>query len=363
MENVGDLTIAGREELVETKIVINVRSENGETQVKYYDENADLLGVKINGEIILAEKHSEKTIEEQKRIKSLLKEIDINKAKTLEQLEKEREQEENIKVQQQEEKENKPQLTAEQVKTLGGHKVALNQIVEAETLGNAIGLSGDYIQLIDVDKAKELIPELQISTSQRYIPIEIFSDGTANIIGEDKLKQSSIEGTNSTKENITKNNEGNRQREQNVETFDIVKKGGKNTISIGFDENNVNSPFYEIKYGQRDEQDAREVVYTQLESKYEPPLKSEKETEEERQDATEGITKGSEEQVTRDDAERYARTIGLYSYDINGNASLDTDKATEILKELSRGGNNVKEIIQDAEDNVKQPGPQNNRRY
>ena len=357
----GDLTIAGREELVESKIVVNVKDEKGENQVRYYDENADLLGVKINGEIILAEKYSEKTLEERDEIKRLLEETDINKAKTLEQLKEERAQEENIKIQKQEEKENKPQLTAKQVNMLGGHKVNLNQIVEAETLGNVIGLSGDYMQLIDVDKAKELIPELQISTSQRYIPIEIFSDGTANIIGEDKLKQSSIEGINSTKENITQNNEGNRQREQNVETFDIVNKGGKNTVSIGFDENNINSPSNEIKYGHRDEQEADEVVYTQLETKNESPLKSAEETEEERQEATEGITKGSKEEVTKEQAERYARTIGLYSHDNNGNASLNIDKATEILKELSRGGKSVEEIIQEAEDGVKQPGPQDNR--
>lgn len=347
-------------ELIE-KAWFLVQEPFGNFEYKYYVEGenyqeAEFLAAQKtenDNDIMLSTELSDKSEKEQQKIKEQIENKDIEQAKT----EKELEEEE---AKQLPGLNDEPQLSQKEVNKLAGPKIDLNQKVDGITLAESIGLTGQYIQFVDIDKVRQLIPDFEISsTEQEFIPIEILTNGTANVVGEDKLEFSSIEGGSSAIEHVTMNNEGNRQREQNIETFNIVNRGRVHTISIGFDED-INSPYYEAKYGVRDKEQSSEVAYSQLETVHEGPLKSTSEAEEERHEYTEGETKGIKEVVTEEDAERYAKAKGLYKYDSEGNASLDLETAAEELENESIGGKNIEEIIQEADDSAMQIGPKNN---
>lgn len=336
-------------EIVEKDVFISIEQEGG-IYIKYYDEDQKLLGVQrtIEEDIIPSATMIGKLPEKLKEVE----EKDIEEAKTIEQVKEEEKGKE--------EKEKGPQLTQKQVNSLDGPKADLNQKVDGITLAGAIGLEGKYIQLIDIDRAKELIPDLELpKTGQRFIPIEIYPNGTANVVGEDKLKFSNIEGTNSAQEHTTMNNEGNKELEQNIETFNIVNKAGMHCITLSFDEN-ISSPYYELEYAYRDKENPTQMFSTQLETVHEGPLKSADEAEEARHDYEEGETKAIKETVSRQQAEELARAKGWYTFDQYGNKiGLNIDAATKYLEENSRGNKSVQELIDEVNNDAKVPEPNN----
>lgn len=328
-------------------------------QITYYAENQIYLGQQqgIDGRI-------QSVWDVPQKMKDLKKE-DIEAAKTLEELEEEQKQEEQEQgageqeTGQEEQAEEEPQqlpgvdegpqLTKAQVDRMKGPKTSLTQIVDAETLGNIIGLEGQYMQIVDADTVRKLIPDLQIPSSQRTIPIEILPDGSANVIGEDKLQFSRQEGTNSTAEHATATNEGLLRSEQNLETYNIVSKGGMHTIAVGYDENG-GMPL-EMKYGWRDVEEPNKIAYSELETVHEGPMMQDDDTNQFKQDASEGIDKA--ESISTEDAERYARAKGLYLLDEHGNsAGYDLETAKQ---EIVEDGRDIDEIIEDLDVKTREP--------
>jgi len=341
-------------EMIEQDVFMTIEEVNGEFQYRYYDENMNLIGIQrtINENILLATALSGKTEKEQKSILESLESKDKDEAKTLEELE---EQSKNAEKQHNIENSSEPQLSQIQVNRLKGNgpKVELNQIIDGETLGNVIGVEGKYMQLIDADEARKLIPDFELTTNQKVVPIEIYSNGTANIIGEDKLEYSAIEGNNSTEEYFTMKNDGTVENKQNIETFNIVSKGDtyRHTIAIGYDEN-FKTPL-EAKYG-------RDGVYTELETVHEGPLEQDDAVRQYQKEAT-GVDKPRD---TMDLAvERYAKAMNIRVIDEHGfpTPEYDLEAAREELE--SRLNENPETTVEDLiENEQKQPGPQNNKR-
>lgn len=293
---------------------------------------------------------NEKSREEQIKIQKSLEEKDESKAITLEELEQE-------ELNQEEKATNK--LTKKQAQNLNGPKVKTSTIVDGITLGEAIGLDGDFMQIIDRDTAIELFPNIQIPPSQNMVPLEIYSDGTADIIGEDKLKFSNIEGKNSTEEHITTTNEGKVRNEQNLETFNIMSKGGMHTIAIGYDEE-YETPL-EVKYGRRDINNPTEIAYSELETVHEGPIQKEDNAYQEQKDKTEGIYKGTE--IREDTIERYAVAMNIRKVDINGNLTPEYDlELAETLLESEWRNNPDATLDELIEEGQNMPGPSTNPR-
>lgn len=328
-------------------------------QITYYAENQIYLGQQqgIDGKI-------QSVWEVPKEMKDLKKE-DIEAAKTLEQLEEEQKQEDQEKGDEEKEEEpgqqlpgleEGPQLSREQVNRLEGPKIDLNQQVDNVTLARKLDIDGAYIKFVPADDPiiKQISPEVDLSAlGQKFVPLQIFANGTANVIGEEKLAFSTIEGSNCTKEQSTMNDDGRRTKEQGIETFNIP--GTNNCLTIGWDEGDVTSPFYEAKFGTRVPDKPEEVAYDELHTVHEGEIKSDSELEGERRKNTEGIYEPDQEPVTDEQATRYANTIGLFLPD---SRIPDIEKARKILGELSRGSNQtVETIIQEAEEDVMQLGP------
>lgn len=329
-------------EIVEKDWYAVIEQVNGKIEIMYYAENEIFLGRQtgINGKI-------QSMWEIPKEMKNL-KEDDIEKAKTLEELQEEQKKQEN-KKEENEDKEEETQLTKEQVDRLKGPKTSLNQIVDEQTIGNIIGLEGQYMQIVDTDKIRQLMPDLNIPSSQRTIPIEIFPDGSANVIGEDKLQFSRLEGTSSTTEQTTATNEGLLRSEQNIETYNIVSKGGMHTIAVGYDEDG-GMPL-EMKYGWRDISDPNKIAYSELETVHEGPMIQDDDTNQFKKDVTDGIDKP--DMIAKEDVEKYARAKGLYEFDSQGNVTgYDLETARE---ELAEDGRDVDEVIEDLDVKTKEP--------
>ncbi len=263
---------------------------------------------------------------------------DKNEAKTLEELKEEQERQEKAEKAALAEEPQKlpgteeegPQLTKAQVDSMKGPKISLTQIVDEQTIGNIIGLEGMYMQIVDADTVRRLIPDIQIPSSQQTMPIEIYPDGTANVIGEDKLQFSRQEGTNSMEQHTTVTNEGLVRSEQNIETYNIVSKGGMHTIAVGYDENG-GMPL-EAKYGWRDIEDPSNIAYTELETVHEGPMQQDDDTNQYKQDASEGINKG--QQSIEDSVETYARAMNIKVMDEHGypTSEYDLEAAREELE-------------------------------
>lgn len=385
-------------ELVDKDVFILIEEHSGQFQVRYYDEDQKLLGIQrtLDEDIIPSGDMIGKLPEEMKESEGK----DIEDAKTLDELKEEQKQEEQEKTEEVQEEQQLPgledekkqegsQLTKAQVNKMAGPKTRLNQVVNGRTLANTIGLTGMYIQLVDADTVRKMIPDAKIPVGQRNVPIEIYPDGTANVIGEDKLKCSSLEGRTSTKEHTTVTNDGKVQNEQNIETFNIVSTGGMETIAIGYDENYSGKNQQEIKYGVRDREDPTKIAYSELETVHNDP-KQDSDAQEYRKEATKGINKGTDtieraeehqgcgddleaedvdanknnNNVHEEDAIRYARAKGLYMVDYYGNATgYDLQTAKEELEQLYSEGKDIDQIIEEVEEEeVKTLGPGENPR-
>ncbi len=265
-----------------------------------------------------------------------------NKENTEKKEEKENHNEDELEVQQLPglEKEEK-QLTKGQVDRMKGPKTRLSQIVDGETLGNIIGLDGEYMQIVSADEIRRYFPNMQIPSHQITMPICINPDGTAKVIGSDKLEFSSKEGTNSATEHVTATNEGLVRNEQNLETYNITSRGGMHTIAVGYDENG-GMPL-EMKYGWRHVEEPNKITYSELETVHEGPMGQDDNTNQYKQDASEGIDKPKT--ISKEDKEKYARAKGLYELDNHGNAiGYDIETAE---KEILEDGRDVDEIIED----------------
>ena len=375
-------------ELVEKNWYAVIEQHSGEFQITYYDENQSFLGVQKGMEenILPAESLMWNKPKEMEKIK----EKDIEKARTLEQLEEDEKQEEKKKqTQELSKKQSETQLTKAQVNTLSGPKTKMSQIVNGIPLRNIIGLEGEYIQLVDADTLRKILPDVKVPASQKNIPIEIFPDGTANVIGEDKLKLSNVEGTNSIKEHTTVTNEGMVRQEQNIETFNIVATGAMNVISIGYDENYYEKDYQEIKFGVRDIEHPTQIAYSELESVHFDPIQDDN-TREYIKETADGKYKGTntieraekhekcEEELEAEDVDadknndnihdedvlRYAQAMNIRIVDEHGypTTEYDLELAKQELEERleENPDASIEEII---EGDQKQLGPQDNRRY
>lgn len=337
-------------EIVEKDVFLSLEELNGQMIIRYYDESQRMLAIQLTeeGEIMPSEQlakslteHSPKE-EKEKAGKTLnnLKEADKEKAKTQEELEEEQKQ---IDI-------KGPQLTKEDVNRLNGPTIALDQQVDNMTLGNKLNIEGKYIKFVDIDQAKKLIPDLDIDElGQEFLPIEIAADGTANAISEDIMRFSTLKGSNSTERSITENNDGTRALDQSIVTFEIP--GTHNYISVGFNEQHVIDPYYEVRF-QTIDRDSNKMGGEELKQEdigtIEDPT-----AHNERRINTEGQLKYTKELVTEEQAEKYAKSAGIFEE----GRKLDIDRARKELEYLATGGKSVEEIVQEAEEEQRVPGP------
>lgn len=335
-------------EKIERDWYVVIEQVNGEFQITYYDENQQFLGIQkgIDGEIIPSQSMMWERPDEMTNIKR----DDIDNAPTLEKLEKGEEEAETETVLPGVEEE-KIKLTKAEVDRMSGPMTFLNQEIEGVTLANAIGgLTGKYIKFVNADEIRKMFPNVKIPANQRTVPLEVLPDGSANIIGDDKLAISQQEGTNSNREHTVVNEDGQMETQQMMETFKIVNKGESDMqeLSISYDENG-GTPL-EIKYGWRDANN--ETVKVTLEN-----VNSGRVTDDVReyqQDTSEGNNKPSN--VSFEDCMRLAKTKGYYTTDEFGNSVLDFVRAEE---EIRKDGRTVEEIIKDYNENeARVPGMQ-----
>lgn len=333
-------------ELVEKNVYMTIEQIDGQFQMRYYDENQNMLGIQraIDDEIILTSSLSGASEKEQTRIQNELQEKDKEEAKTQEELEQEQAREER------EAKKEGPQLTQKQVNSLDGPTVALSQQVDDMTLGNKIGVEGQFIKFVDIDEAKKLVPDLERDElGQKFIPLVIAPDGTANVVPEENLKFSTIKGTHSTEKSITENNDGTRNLDQGIVTFEIP--GTHNFITVGFNEQHTSDPYYELKF-QTIDRDSNKLGGEELQQQYVGTIEDPT-AHNERRINTEGQLKYTKELVTEEQAEKFAKATGIF---INGR-ELDKENAKLTLERLSVGGKTVNEIIAEAENEQMVPGP------
>lgn len=347
-------------ELADKDVFVVMEEVDGQFQIRYYDENHRLMGIQraMDREIMLSLDESfMDDIDYAKKVQKELEEKDEKEAQSLEELEEQAKQQ-NEELQNDVDN-NKPQLDKFEVDRMPGPKIDIrHQVVDGEPLDNAIGLEGAYMKFVDADYIRRMFPDLEIPDSQRTVPLEVYSDGTANVIGQDKLQFSSLEGTHSTEDYVTNTNEGEVKNEQNIETFNIIKKGKMHTIAIGYDEN-VGS-VKEAKYGRRDFDEPNKIVYTELEAVHEGPIHQDDETYEYQKEAT-GMYKG--EDTIEATIEEYAKAMNIRKLDEHGypTSEYDLEAAEEELKERwsESPDATLEELIDEGQ---KQIGPEENRR-
>ena len=331
-------------ELVEKDVFVSIEQIGTEFQIRYYDDEQKLLGVQkaIQGKMMFLPSEEYMWEKLPEKIKKA-KQEDIEEAKTIEEVKREEQTNEAMK---QIEKAKGPQLTLEQVNSLGGPKIPLAQPVDHDiTLANKIGLEGEYIQFVDINDAKKLIPDLEIAElGQKFVPIEINKNG-ANVVSEDKMRFSTIKGSNSTERSITENNDGTRTLEQSIVTFEIP--GTYNYISVGFNEQHMADPYYECKF-QTIDRDSNRMGGEELLQSHVGPIMEDPEAHNERRINTEGQLKYTPEQVTEEQAIRYANAVGIF---FEGTRKPDIAKAMEELKLEATGGETVEDVIAEAEEN------------
>lgn len=356
-------------ELIEKDWYAVIEQQGSQLQITYYDENQEFLGQQMgmDGDIV----PSESLMWNMPQKMNELKKEDIEKAKSIEQLKEEKNQEEQKnEVETIQEEQQLPglqddyQLSKEQVDSMSGPKTELNQIVDGKTLRNIIGLDGKYMQIVDVDKEREklqkYIPDFEIPTNQRTLPIEIFPDGTANVIGEDKLKFSNQEGLNSAEDHVTVTNEGTVRNEQNIETYNIASKGGMHTIAVGYDESG-GTPL-EVKYGWRDPENPTEIAYSELETVHEGPLQQDEDARLHQQDASAGIDKGQD--TIESAVEKYAIAMNIRKVDEHGYPTQEYDLDTAKQELEKRWTENPDATLDELIDEGQmQRGPQNNGKW
>ena len=315
-----------------------------ESQITYYDENQQFLGIQkvineVYGEIIPSQSMMWERPDEMTNIKR----DDIDNAPTLEKLEKGEEEAETETVLPGVEEE-KIKLTKAEVDRMSGPMTFLNQEIEGATLANAIGgLTGTYIKFVNADEIRTMFKNAKIPGNQRTVPLEVLPDGSANIIGDDKLAVSQQEGTNSNREHTVVNEDGQMENQQMMETFKIVNKGDRymQELSISYDENG-GTPL-EIQYGWRDaNNETMKVTLENVNSGRVP----DDDTRKYQQDTSAGNNKPSN--VSFEDCMRLAKTKGYYTTDEFGNSVLDFVRAEE---EIRKDGRTLKEIIKDYNEN------------
>lgn len=349
-------------EIVDKDWYAVIEQDGGQVKITYYAENQIYLGYQMGMD------GSIQSVWEMPEEMKQLKKEDIEEAKTLEELEEAQKltdkEPEPEKAQEEQGSEGEkqlpgvqegPQLTSTQVDRMKGPKVSLSQVVDGMILGSVIGLSGVQMQLIDADIARQLIPDLQIPTGQRTVPIEIFSDGSANVIGDDKLQFSTVEGTNSTDQHVTTTNEGTVRSEQNLETYNIVSTGGMHTIAIGEDENGGKP--HELKYGRRSVEEPDKISYTELETVHEGPLQQDDKTYQEQKSTEDGVYKGQED--LEEAVRKYAIAMNIKECDEHGYPTGEYDLVTAKQELERRWSENpdltLEELIDEGQ---KQQGPE-----
>jgi len=359
VEYLGEIEVNENSKSVKKHIIKVTDEISGLPQARYYDEEQQLLGVQIGleGDMMLSSSLSSKPESEQGDISNQLAVAAKREGKTKEQLQEEQKEQgqtnlEEIQPEYSKQTSEEPQLTPEELNSLTGPKISLNQIVDEDTLGNVVGSSGEYIKFVDADIARK--KGIDVLPGQRTVPV----DDQGKFIGNDRLAYSNIEGTNSTQENVTMTNEGTVRSEQNLDTFNIVSKGGMHTIGVGYDENG-GMPL-DAKYGRRDIEDPTKIAYTELEKVNEGPMKQDDVTQLHQRKAT-GVYKGQE--AIDAVVEKYARAMNIREVDQNGNLlGYDLEKAKELLEQqmAENPGATLEEII---EDQAHVPGPTQDRRW
>lgn len=323
---------------------------DSESQITYYDENQQFLGIQkvideVYGEIIPSQSMMWERPDE---MTNITKE-DIKQAKTKEDLEQKEEEKVEGILPGLEEQEMR--LTKAEVDRMSGPMTFLNQEIEGVTLANAIdGLTGAYIKFVNADEIRRMFPNAKIPGNQRTVPLEVFPDGSANIIGDDKLAVSQQEGTNSNREHTVVNEDGQMETQQMMETFKIVNKGDRDMqeLSISYDENG-GKPL-EIKYGWRNPNN--ETTKVTLEN-----VNSGRVTDDNTRDFQKDTSAGTNKPtvVSEEDAQKLARTKGYYTENQEGKTILDVERA---IKEILEDGRPVAEIIETYEqEDAKVPGP------
>ncbi len=345
----------------------------------------NLLGAEISNEVASIIPPSGTDINNpkwQKTIENLSK-LDKN-GKTIEELEKEEKEERD------EATKNKSQdlgfLTKQQIDRMEGPQTALNQEINGRTLGNIIQLTGKYIKMVDADTLRRELPDIEIPASSRNVPVEVYENGSAKVIGEDKLKLSHLEAKHSTEEQVTVRHDGTVAEEQNIETFDIVASGGVNTISVGYDEQFKAQQQHEIKFGERDITNPTRIAYTELKSTYEYEEQDhgtrqyKKETGKYKGEETIERAQGDEECLKNEkmsvenvdsnpnnnivhdeDVLRYANAMAIYK---DGTRLPDLEKARKELEYIvtNNPDKTVDDIIKQREEEEKTLGPNQGRK-
>ena len=328
----------------------------GEEIGKIYDEDLAFIAAMNKGQkdIMLSLELSSKPETEQTRLKEKLVEMDPNSAKTIKNLEDDKESEKGEEPENDSgtqegtlpgiEEDEEINLTKAEVDRMSGPMTFLNQEIEGATMANVIGgLTGAYIKFVNADEIRKIFPNVRIPANQRTVPLEVFPDGSARKIGEDKLALSQQEGTNSNREHTVLNEDGQMEAQQMMETFKIVNKGNRDMqeISISYDENG-GKPL-EIQYGWRNSNN--ETVKVTLENVNSGRV-TDNGTREDQSDTSYGNDKPSRRR--NEDCIKLAKAKGYYIAGESGNPVLDVKRASE---ELSQDGRPVDEIIREYDEN------------
>lgn len=346
------------------KVVFSLEIE-GEPVDKVYDEDFNFYAVKVKetGNTMLSEALSSKPDVEQEQIKSSIQNLKWN-AKTIDELadEKSKTRKEQDETDQEQAKqgetgteepqlpgleEDEMKLTQAQVNRLSGAgpKTSLGNIVDGVTLRERIGLTGSFIQMVDADRLSQWFPDLAIHVTQTTVPLEIYPNGTARVIGEEELEYA---GSNGRNEKATVTSRGDIEKRNAVDEFYIRSRGRENDrITVERGENGEMPQ--SVSYG-------RENENTQLESVHEGPLEQDEDTSRHQADTSQGTEKGK---VSRKDVEKYARATGrFYVFDGQGNViGMDLEAAEQ---EILEDGRPVDQMIDELD--VRVLGPQEDPR-
>lgn len=268
--------INGQKVETEKDIFVVVEDDDGKISYIYYDEDMkniafenDMFDEILPGkEFVDKDKSFLKEISEMDKEGKSLSEIEEQVAKIekiaealgldpeqiediedidLDQLLEEQEREEDSEV---------DELTKEEVLKLDIKETTnLSENIKGITLGNKLGVSNmelpDGTKLTDGEKlarvsTSSLDKYTQTNTSMQDSFVIIRSNGEAVPVGEDILKPDSRSGVNSTREDLTINNDGSVRRENNTSSYIIANGNGREFIKVGNDEQFGK----EIKYSQ-----------------------------------------------------------------------------------------------------------------
>lgn len=252
------------------------------------------------------------------------------------------------------------QLTKEELDSMPGPKVPLNQEVDEQTLGIKIGVSGEYMKFISADTLRRLYPDVEIPANCKNIPFGCYSNGEGIGIGEDKLKLSSQEENNFEQNQTTITNDGEIKTKKNIETYNIVTTAGVNTIEVGYNEND-GTPL-EVRYGRRDNKGVK--ISTDLLTIHEGKENKDSDAQEYQEDNSNGQNKAAETiemlyTITTEVKLRYAIAKGLYMLDEHGFRVPNRYNLDEAERQIREDGRTIPEILEELEqgEGIKLRGP------